>query len=102
MTPHPDADDFFEEDEPLEKVLEAYQCGKKGVTSPPFATRSVVHPNQTTFTVDVAMSATRLPEMSSSSSSWGTATVVTRSGRTLSYGVHVGSGGRQDVVTSTA
>jgi hypothetical protein len=30
-----DADDFFEEDEPVEKIRNAFEQGTKGVTMPP-------------------------------------------------------------------
>lgn len=30
-----DADDFFEEDEPIEKIRHAFDHGERGVTAPP-------------------------------------------------------------------
>jgi hypothetical protein len=48
-------DDFFEEDEPVEKVLRAFENGVKGVTAPPVAsfTFTFVLPKDTRHTYQV-------------------------------------------------
>lgn len=97
----PRDDDFFEEDEPLEKVLAAFERGEKGVTARPTPTGSVQHPNETTVVVNMPWGSAA-PDLAPTASSFGLGRVVMPPGFTLVYGVRGASGAHQDPVPTSS